>query len=313
MVDDWGDDVQEDVSGDDDGGGDASDDGGGDDGGDGSGGGGEGGGSGGSGGDGDSDEGGTTSEAIAALVGHWPSSPTSTSAAYTLFVAVGPFSGWAGVSRLAFASSAGVTGRGRRGCQSTEDVWYRRDLRDRSSDWRDDRDRNPDQRDDKEWRPHRPPVTCFSCNEPGHYANQCPLQERRQLPCRPSTSSDSRRTRSPRRFESRREHSPRKESELRETVAKLSKGVASIKEHVNAVQAKKDEKARRKLEKEKEKEDERRRLEEEEVIRSQEEARREAKLRKKEKKAKQEAALRAEMKKDVTMHAAILISEIKDD
>ncbi|GBG66160.1 hypothetical protein CBR_g57042 [Chara braunii] len=67
------------------------------------------------------------------------------------------------------------------------------------------------------------------------------------------------------------------------------------------------------MEREKEKEEEKRRLEEEEAMRAQEEACWEAKLRKKEKKAKQEAALRAEMKKDVTVHAALLMSEIKDD
>ncbi|GBG90507.1 hypothetical protein CBR_g50852 [Chara braunii] len=141
----------------------------------------------------------------------------------------------------------------------------------------------------------------------------CPLRERRQLSSRPSTSSDSRRSRSPRRYELRRKHSPRKESELREKVAELSKGVASIKEHFDAVQAKKDEKARRKMEREKEKEEEKRRLEEEKAMRAQVEARREAKLCKKEKKAKQEATLRAKMKKDVTVHASLLMSEIKDD
>ncbi|GBG61256.1 hypothetical protein CBR_g19788 [Chara braunii] len=126
--------------------------------------------------------------------------------------------------------------------------------------------------------------------------------------------SDSRRSRSPRRYESRREYSPpRKESELRDDVAELSKGVASIKEHFDEVQAKKEEQTRHKLERKKEKEEEKRRLEEEEVRRAQEELRCEANICKKEKKVKQEAALRAKMKKDVTVHAALMVSEIKDD
>ncbi|GBG64046.1 hypothetical protein CBR_g40293 [Chara braunii] len=168
--------------------------------------------------------------------------------------------------------------------------------------------------DDRDRRPYRSSLKCFNCNEPGHYANQCPHRDRRYSSSRPSTSSDSRRSRSPRKFEAQRnEFSPRKGVELRDQVAELTKGVATIKEHFDLVRAKKEEKARHKLEKERGKEEERLRKEEKEARLAQEEARREAKRLEKEAKAKQEAILKAEMKKDVTMHATMLMSEIKDD
>ncbi|GBG72789.1 hypothetical protein CBR_g12357 [Chara braunii] len=130
---------------------------------------------------------------------------------------------------------------------------------------------------------------------------------------RPSTSIDSRRSRSPRRYEPKRYSPPRKEAELREKVVELSKGVASIKEHFDVERAKKEEKGRRKWEKEQEKEEARRREEEEETQRAAEAARQEAKNKKKDEKEKQDALLRAEMKKDATLHAAMMMSEIKDD
>ncbi|GBG91376.1 hypothetical protein CBR_g52263 [Chara braunii] len=86
-----------------------------------------------------------------------------------------------------------------------------------------------------------------------------------------------------------------------------------MKEYFDQVRAKKEEKARRKIEKERAREAERLRVEEEEARLAQEEARREAKKRKKKEKAKQEADLKAALKKDVTMHAAMLMTEIKDD
>ncbi|GBG71641.1 hypothetical protein CBR_g9057 [Chara braunii] len=96
-------------------------------------------------------------------------------------------------------------------------------------------------------------------------------------------------------------------------MADLAKGKTTMKEHFDQVRTKKEEKARRKLEKERAKEAERLRIEEEEARSAQEEARREAKKRRKEEKAKQEATLKAALKKDVTMHVAMLMSEIKDD
>ncbi|GBG86570.1 hypothetical protein CBR_g41632 [Chara braunii] len=167
---------------------------------------------------------------------------------------------------------------------------------------------------DRDRRPYKSVVKCFNCNELGHYANQCPHRDRRYNPSRPSTSSDSRRSHSLRRYEARNSYySPKKEAQLSDQVEKLTKGVVTVKEHFDQVQSKKEWKARRKAEKERAKEKERLRIEEEEARLAQEELRREAKKQKKEEKAKHEAALKAEMKKDITLHSAMLMSEIKDD
>ncbi|GBG81953.1 hypothetical protein CBR_g34136 [Chara braunii] len=177
-----------------------------------------------------------------------------------------------------------------------------------SDRWEENRGSN-----DGDRRQYRAP-TCFNCHEPGHYANQCPHCDRRYYSSRPSTSTSSVRPRSPRRYEARRAHSPtRKDFELREKLVELTHGVAIMREHIDAEKAKKEAKARRKLEREREKEEERRRMEEEEARRAEEEARREAKLQKKQEKAKKEATARAEMKNEVTLHAAMMMSEIKDD
>ncbi|GBG60447.1 hypothetical protein CBR_g5622 [Chara braunii] len=189
----------------------------------------------------------------------------------------------------------------------------KREGRDPSSDRRDDGDRDSDRRDDRDRRSYRKPVVCYNCDEVGHYANQCPHRDRR-VSSRPSTSSDTRRSHSPVRFARRRIYSPpKKDLELRDKVVELTRCMASIKKHFDAVQAKKAEKARRKLEREKEREEEQRRQEEEDEKKRQEELRCTEKQRKKAKKAKQEATLRAKMKKDVTLHAAMLMNEIKND
>ncbi|GBG85718.1 hypothetical protein CBR_g40446 [Chara braunii] len=117
------------------------------------------------------------------------------------------------------------------------------------------------------------------------------------------------------RHEPRRYSPLQKESELRDKIVELSKGVASIKEHFDEVKAKKEEKTCKKWEKEQLKEKARRREEEGELQRAAETARHEAKKKKKEEKAKQDALLRDEMKKyvTVTLHALVMMSEIKDD
>ncbi|GBG74738.1 hypothetical protein CBR_g19144 [Chara braunii] len=166
---------------------------------------------------------------------------------------------------------------------------------------------------DGDRRQYRAP-TCFNCHEQGHYANQCPHRDRRQHSSPPSTSMDSKRSRSPRRFEHRRYVSPpRQDVELRGKLAALSQGVAEMKEHFEAEKAKREAKEQRRLDKERRKEEERRIAEEEEKRRMEEEAKREEKKRKKAEKAKREALLRAEMKKEVTLHATLLMGEIKDD
>ncbi|GBG72439.1 hypothetical protein CBR_g12015 [Chara braunii] len=73
------------------------------------------------------------------------------------------------------------------------------------------------------------------------------------------------------------------------------------------------DRVRRKLKREKEMEEERRRQEEEDERRMQKELRRAEKKHKKAEKARQEATLRAEMKKDVMLHAAMMMKGIKDD
>ncbi|GBG63960.1 hypothetical protein CBR_g39963 [Chara braunii] len=161
---------------------------------------------------------------------------------------------------------------------------------------------------DGDHRPYRHP-TCFNCREAGHYANEFPYRERRQFASRPSTSSDSRRSRSPRRMEYMRHYSPPGiDKDVRSQIAELNKNLVSIKQFHDAEQAKKEEKARRKREKE-----EAKRCEAEEVEkRAIEEAKREAKQQKKREKARNEAELRAEMRKDMSLQCAIMLSEIKD-
>ncbi|GBG89147.1 hypothetical protein CBR_g48854 [Chara braunii] len=170
--------------------------------------------------------------------------------------------------------------------------------------------RRDDERGSRERRTYRP-VVCFNCNEEGHYANQCPQRGGRAS--RPLTSTDSRRSRSPRHAEFGRRLPPQGESELRAKVAELSKGIATIKEHFDEVRAKKEEKARKKWEKEQQKEEAKRKEEEEERLRAEEAVKREAKKKKRDEKARKEAIARAEMKKEVTLHAAKMICEIKDD
>ncbi|GBG63386.1 hypothetical protein CBR_g38008 [Chara braunii] len=129
--------------------------------------------------------------------------------------------------------------------------------------------------EDRDRRPYRSSVKCFNCDETGHYANQCPHRERRYYSNRLSTSSDSRRARSPRRFDSQKSYTaPKEETELRERVAKLTKGVATIKEHFDVVQAKIEEKVRRKMEKARALEEERLKQEEEDAHLAQEVAQR---------------------------------------
>ncbi|GBG62043.1 hypothetical protein CBR_g28519 [Chara braunii] len=169
--------------------------------------------------------------------------------------------------------------------------------------------RREDERGSRGRRAYRP-VVCYNCDEEGHYANQCPQRDRRVS--RPSTSTDSRRSRSPRHDFGRRPP-PQGDSELRVRVTELSKGVAMIKEHFDEARARKEEKARRKWEKEQLKEEAKRREEEEERQKAEEAARREAKRKKREEKARKEAITRAEIKKDVTLHAAKMIGEMKDD
>ncbi|GBG73947.1 hypothetical protein CBR_g17662 [Chara braunii] len=144
---------------------------------------------------------------------------------------------------------------------------------------------------------------CFQYQEPGHYANQCPYRGRQHYSDRPSTSSDSRRTRSPRRYASRRrDDSSGRDEDVRSAVSTLSKSVAAMKEFY-------EEKTRRKLETKEAEEKEKTERENEDERK----ARKEAKAKKKVELAKCAADLekeeRAKMKKDLHIHVAARMNE----
>ncbi|GBG80446.1 hypothetical protein CBR_g30910 [Chara braunii] len=104
-------------------------------------------------------------------------------------------------------------------------------------------DRGYDRGGDRYYR--RPPPRCFSCNERGHYANQCP--NRGRPGSRPSTSHDPQRVLST---------SPKKDRsgeaggstslhpELRRQIEELGRGLASVSEFVQTEMAKKAEEER---------------------------------------------------------------------
>ncbi|GBG76675.1 hypothetical protein CBR_g22892 [Chara braunii] len=155
---------------------------------------------------------------------------------------------------------------------------------------------------DGERRLYRTP-TCFACNEKGHYANQCPNRSMRNgSSSRPSTLTDSRRSRSPRRYDARRRYmSPRRHSDMHSQIKELSKSLTVMKEHYVREQEKKEAKARKKKEME-----EAKRAEEEERVRQE---RKKAK-----EEAKQKEAERvAEMRKDLNIHMATKLREMEDN
>ncbi|GBG91826.1 hypothetical protein CBR_g53717 [Chara braunii] len=185
------------------------------------------------------------------------------------------------------------------------------DRNEREREWGDwdrkRRDRDPAY-DPGDRRPYRPP-TCFACNEVGHYANQCPNRSKRYPSARPSTSTDSRRTRSPRRHESKRhELSPNLDPEIRGTISKLGKSVAAMEEHYAAQRAKKEQKLKKKLDKE-----EARRREAEEAARLEEERiAAEKKAWKRQQKKIIEDERRAEMQKDLQIQLAMHVGDLED-
>ncbi|GBG78998.1 hypothetical protein CBR_g28711 [Chara braunii] len=162
-------------------------------------------------------------------------------------------------------------------------------------------------------RRYRPP-TCFACNEAGHYANQCPNRApRHQHQSRPSTSSDLRGSRSPRRYDSRRTRdSPERDLGIRATVMKLSKSVTAMHKYVEQQNLKKEEKERRKREKKEaaEREEAEKVRQEEKEARATEKARKRAEEQNKVADAERER--RAQMKKDVDISVAVRLNEMEE-
>ncbi|GBG43655.1 hypothetical protein CBR_g77229 [Chara braunii] len=185
---------------------------------------------------------------------------------------------------------------------------YDRNERDRERGEWDRGRRDCDSTDEHgERRSYRPP-TCFACNEVGHYANQCPNRSKRYSNVRPTTSSDSRRARSPRRYEPRsREPSPTLDPQIRSTIEKLGKSVAVMEEHYATEREKREQKARKKLEKE-----EAQRREAEEAARLEEERiTAEKKARKRKQKLILEDQRRAEMQKDLQIQL-VHVGDLED-
>ncbi|GBG86510.1 hypothetical protein CBR_g41503 [Chara braunii] len=109
-------------------------------------------------------------------------------------------------------------------------------------------DRRDERRDDRQYGRSLP--SCFSCNERGHYANQCPNRWRTS-DARASTSYDVKRGRSTssRRSEGVTSEVTKHESEeLRLKIEELNKSLASVSEFVLAEKARKAEEERVRLE-----------------------------------------------------------------
>ncbi|GBG65777.1 hypothetical protein CBR_g52368 [Chara braunii] len=186
---------------------------------------------------------------------------------------------------------------------------YDRNERDRERNEWDRGRRDRDSTDEHgERRPYRPP-TCFACHEVGHYANQCPNRSKRYSNVRPSTSLESRRARSPRRYEPRsREPSPTLDPQIRSTIEKLGKSVAIMEEHYATEREKREQKARKKLEKE----EAQRREAEEATLLEEEHITAEKKARRRKQKLMLEDQRRAEMQKDLQIQLAMHVGDLED-
>ncbi|GBG66761.1 hypothetical protein CBR_g68747 [Chara braunii] len=146
-------------------------------------------------------------------------------------------------------------------------------------------------------RPGRWPITCFNCDETGHYANQCP-HPRRQSSARASTSSDSRRdgSVSPRCYPWHMTPSDL----IHSKVVEIGKSVAAVCQYVENEQQKKAAKECRKME---EAED-RAEADRMEV---------ERKKKKKEEKAWKEAERLEDINKKMDIKVAVRVGELRDD
>ncbi|GBG58713.1 hypothetical protein CBR_g114 [Chara braunii] len=98
--------------------------------------------------------------------------------------------------------------------------------------------------------PRRGPVTCYNCDEVGHYASQCP-HPRRNTRYGPSSSMDLRRARSssPRRQEQGSYRYAPTQDHLQTKVAEIGKSIAAVCQYVQNEQQKKAAKERKRAEK----------------------------------------------------------------
>ncbi|GBG91922.1 hypothetical protein CBR_g54017 [Chara braunii] len=169
-----------------------------------------------------------------------------------------------------------------------------------------DRDRDDRREDADRGKRRRRLSTCYNCHEVAHDTNQCSRPRRYGRQSRPSTSTDSRRPRSPRRSEWRREPPVQLDLVIKQQISELGQSVAYMRKHFEEERDKREAKARRKLEKEEatcrelamtEQEEEERRIHE-------------IKAQKKEKR-RLEGESRAELK-ELGMQLTMQVSEMED-
>ncbi|GBG72281.1 hypothetical protein CBR_g11209 [Chara braunii] len=139
------------------------------------------------------------------------------------------------------------------------------ERRDHASDPRGNDDRGREERErgmrdeerDRSDRKRGP--TCYNCQKFGHYANQC-TRPRKYGGARPSTSSDSRRSRSPRGGDWRRDPPSQLDPRVKQQISDLGRSVATIQQHFEEERIRKENRLRRKQEMEeaKRREEERR-------------------------------------------------------
>ncbi|GBG59104.1 hypothetical protein CBR_g24447 [Chara braunii] len=191
---------------------------------------------------------------------------------------------------------------------SSQDPYDRGEWERERGDWDRERRERECANDGGERRSYGPP-TCFACQEVGHYTNQCPNRNKRYSSARPLKSTDSRRSRTPKRHETaRREPARQLDPEVRVTIAKLGKSVAAMEEYYATEREKKELKVKRKLEKE----EAQRRAEEEAARVEEERIKAEKKAWKRKQKKLAEEERRAEMQKDLQVQLAIHVGDMED-
>ncbi|GBG90016.1 hypothetical protein CBR_g50109 [Chara braunii] len=179
--------------------------------------------------------------------------------------------------------------------------------RDGRDDRNEERERNARDADRDRGDRRRGPI-CYNCNEIGHYANQCTRPQRYGGTARPSTSTDSRRSGSPRCGDWRREPISHLDRGVTQQISELGRSVVTMKQHFDEERMRKENWSRRKQEKEEEK----RREEELRIREAEEKARQDEKARKKKERRRREAESHAELKKELGMQMVLQIGELED-